>query len=247
MRLTTSSSKRAPKAPEPAGAYPLGVLIASAAMPAALSFAAIYLGTAVSPASWYIARASGLTLYILLWVSAMLGLGMTTGMFDRIGSRAIVYSLHRFVTALSYGFLSAHLLSLLVDPTVSFGLTQLLVPFNANWGEPWTGLGVLAMYLLAVIALSSALIRRISHRTWKAFHRLAFPMYVLALAHGIGTGTDTHLGIVSLIYWVTAGSLVFLILVRVLRAGNRTSRPVLRRAQPFDRMSAGNRSSWGKG
>jgi len=241
MRILRQSAQLAVRPPEPAGTYPLALLIASSAVPAALAFAAIYLGTAVSPASWYVARASGLTLYFLLWASAVLGLGMTTGIFDRIGSRAVVYSLHRFVTGLSYGFLSAHLLSLLIDPTVSFGLPQLLVPFNANWGEPWTGFGVVSMYLLAAIAVSSALIRRINYRSWKLLHRLAFPMYMLALGHGIGAGTDTHLGIVSLMYWATAGSLVFLVLVRVLRAGNRTSQPIVQRTLPFDRMSTGSR------
>lgn len=237
MQFKPTSAKRAVRPPEPAGAYPLALLIASSGVPAGLAFAAIYLGTAVSPTSWYIARASGLTLYLLLWASAMFGLGMTTGIFDRWGSRGTIYSLHRFVTGLSYGFLSAHVLSLVIDPTVSFGLSEIVIPFKASWGEPWTGMGVVASYLLAVIGVSSAMMRRINFRIWKALHRLAFPMYVLALAHGVGSGTDTGRSIVTGMYWVTAGCLLCLLLFRLLRVGKRAAPATMQRSMPLDRMN----------
>ena len=41
-------------------------------------------GSSLSPATWYIARSSGITLYLLLWLSVLFGLGMTTSALDRM-------------------------------------------------------------------------------------------------------------------------------------------------------------------
>ena len=110
------------------------------------------LGRSLSPLTWYLTRASGLTLYLLLWFSVCLGLGITTKLFDRFVPRGLIYSLHQFTTQLAYGFLALHLLSLVADGHVPFDIGQIVVPFTSDAADPWTGLGVIAMYLLAVMA-----------------------------------------------------------------------------------------------
>lgn len=234
-RLLTN--QRRISTPEPATGYSLAVLIASAMIPCAIATGAIVFEFSASPATWYLARASGLTLYLLLWFTAMLGLGQTTGLFDRFCPRGTIYSLHRFTTGLSYGFLLAHLLSLTIDAWVPFSALDLLVPFRASSGDPWTGAGVLAFYLFVTIGISSALIRKLDFRTWKTIHRLALPLYVLALAHGVGAGTDTAAWWARAIYLSTTSSLVCLSAYRLFRFGRRVDLRTEPGETPMDRLA----------
>ena len=123
---------------------------------AALLIGAAMSGRSVSPVTWYVARASGIMLYLVLWLSAIGGLGLTTALMDRAAGRGVVFSLHAFTTPLAYGFLALHLLSIAADPTVDFGLKGLLVPFASPWREPWTGFGVLAAELTRLSGVPAA-------------------------------------------------------------------------------------------
>ena len=127
--------------PEPAGGFAVAAIAGSALGVAALLAAAAVLGRPASPVTWYVARASGLMLYLVLWVSTLTGLGLTTALLDRLVGRGIVFSVHAFITQIAYGFLALHLLSLAADPTVNFGPKQLLVPFCERVARAMDGPG----------------------------------------------------------------------------------------------------------
>jgi predicted ferric reductase len=205
----------------------------------ALVAGAALTGRSTSPVTWYLARASGMTLYLLLWFSTLLGLGLTTTLLDRFGGRGVVYSLHRFVTSLAYGFLSLHVLSLAADSWMAFGPVALVVPFASPWREPWTGFGVIAGGLFVAIGGSFALRRYLTYRTWRALHWLAFPLFGLALAHGIGAGTDSSTVWAQGIYWVSGLSVLWLAAYRAL-VGRRAHPPEPASAPqpPFDRLAS---------
>lgn len=224
--------------PDPAGGYVSASLIAICLGVAALVLRSALTGVSLSPATWYLARASGLTLYLLLWLAAALGLGLTTGLFDRFGGRAVIYSLHGFATGLAYVFLGLHALSLAADQSVSFGLTDLVVPFHAPWREPWTGLGVIAGELLILIGASFSIRRWTGYRFWRALHWLTFPMYAMGLAHGLGAGTDTGALWADLLYLITALSLVWLAVYRVLRGPSRSRPAPVTEPAPLDRLGS---------
>ena len=227
--ITLSGSMSRPTArPEPASGFAIAALAASGIAVVALVAAAALLGRSVSPVTWYVARASGMTLYLLLWGAAITGLGMTTGLIDRWGGRGVIFSLHAFTTQLSYAFLTLHLLSLAADPTVRFGPAALLVPFAAGVREPWTGLGVLAGELTILIGVSVALKPLIGQPAWRALHWLTFPLYALALLHGLGAGTDSRTPWALALYLVTGAAVVLFSLYRLLRGGQRRSSPPAR-------------------
>jgi methionine sulfoxide reductase heme-binding subunit len=241
MRHARSTRLIAPVArPEPAGGWAIAALAGAGLLVGTLVLGAGLAGRTWSPVTWYLARASGMTLYLLLWLSTLLGLGLTTTLLDRFGGRAVVYSLHGFVTSLAYGFLSLHVLSLASDQWIAFGPVALLVPFASPWREPWTGFGVVAGELLVVIGASFAVRRYTGYRAWRALHWLTFPLFGLGVAHGIGAGTDSRTVWAQIIYLVTCLSIVWLVAYRILR-GRAPARPpkaATRSHPPLDRLTA---------
>jgi sulfoxide reductase heme-binding subunit YedZ len=195
-------------------------------------------GMSLSPWTWYLTRASGFALYVLVWLATVLGLGLTTTLLDRFGGRAVLFSVHAYATELAYGFLALHLLTLAADQAVPFGFADLVAPFASPWREPWTGLGVLAAELLVLIGASFAVRWLIGFRGWRLVHWLTFPLYGLGLAHGLGAGTDRSEGWAQGIYLITALCVVWLASYRVLRRGARVIPPQPpSQPAPLDRLA----------
>jgi sulfoxide reductase heme-binding subunit YedZ len=207
--------------PEVDGALAGGLLASGGIVIAAMVAASLLFDWSPSPLSWYIARASGLALYLLSWLAMLLGLGLTTRLANGPLGRGLAASLHAYTFHLWYGFLTLHMLSLAIDPTQQFGARELLVPFASDVRQPWTGLGVLAAELTVVLGASALMRRVVGYRVWRALHWLAFPAFAIGLAHGVGAGTDSGNPGVGLMYLVTAGTVVFATTYRVLTAGHR--------------------------
>jgi hypothetical protein len=193
---------------------------------------ALWLGRIPSPVTWYLTRSAAIVLYLLLWLAVVTGLGLTTDLLAGMSRRSAMFSIHAFAVELAYGFLALHLLSLAADPTVRFGPRELLVPFATRWHEPWTGLGVIAAGLTVIIGASFSAKRVIGQCVWRALHGLTFPLYALALAHGIGAGSDAPSLWLQAVYLATAAVVLLCTLYRLLRRGSRprsfapVSRPV---------------------
>jgi len=223
--------------PEPAATYPRRAFIVTLTGGLLLWVAARGLDVKLSPLTWYLARASGVTLYLLLWLAAVTGLGLTTKALDRYGGRGQIYSLHVFAIELGLSFLTLHLLSLAADQTVKYGPAAVFVPFAASWREPWTGFGVIAGYLGVAVAGSFLLGRFVSYRLWRALHWLTLPLYALALAHGVGAGSDAGTPWAMVLYLVTASIVALLLATRLLRGPRRAELPVAPLSAPLDRLA----------
>jgi len=87
-------------------------------------------------------------------------------------------------------FLALHVLTAVLDTYVDVGWLALIVPFASPFRPLWTGLGTVGVDLMAAVAVSSALRQRISPRTWRGIHWLAYGSWPVAMAHTFGMGTD---------------------------------------------------------
>src|SRR5690349_19099034 len=98
---------------------------------------------------WQLVRAMGITAYVLLFGTVATGM-LLSGPGGAWWKGVPVLPLHRWLTWLMGAFLAAHVLLLLFISfsPLNFGLLEILVPFAANYEPFWTGIGVLAMYLL---------------------------------------------------------------------------------------------------
>lgn len=197
--------------------YPLSLIGA-----ALLSFAAgRALGTAGAAAvaaklPWYVTRAAGTTAYLLLSVTTVLGLLISTRLLDRWLSRADGYALHEHCSWLALGVTALHAGALLVDRTEPFSVLQVLVPFAASYRPLATRLGVLAMYLTALIIASFSVRAYIGHRMWRRLHAATFGLYVLATAHGLLAGSSSGAVWMQWLYLASGAAVLFLTLCRLL-------------------------------
>jgi DMSO/TMAO reductase YedYZ heme-binding membrane subunit len=148
--------------------------------------------TSWSTIAWDTARAGGFLAYILLTFAVAAGLVLRNRWQSARWPRLVTNELHGYLSLLALVFIAVHVLAVLVDPFTRFGLAEVLVPFASHYRPVWMSLGIVALYLLLAVWLSSQLRARIGHRTWRSIHVLAYGVYGTATVHGLGTGSDTR-------------------------------------------------------
>src|SRR6516225_5160138 len=142
------------------------------------------------PGMWYATRAAGLVTLLLLTASVLLGV-MTAGRFSSDKwPRFLTVGLHRNISLLVLIFLALHIGTTVVDTYTSIPAAAAFVPFASSYKAPWLGLGAVAVDLLIAVVVTSLLRRRLGFRAWRRLHWLAYACWPIALAHGLGTGTD---------------------------------------------------------
>ena len=146
--------------------------------------------TTMTEAVWYMIRATGVVSLVLLTVTTVLGLlSAARARTSRWPAFAQV-ELHKRATMLALVFLGVHIVASVMDTYVHVGLVSVIVPFTSSFKPFWTGLGAVAVDLLAAVAISSALRQRIAPRVWRGLHWLAYACWPVAMAHALGAGTD---------------------------------------------------------
>ncbi len=139
---------------------------------------------------WYTMRATGAVALVLLSLTVVLGI-LTAGRVRTRSWPAFAQAeLHKRISLLAMVFLVLHVLTAVLDSYVDVGWAAALVPFASPYRPLWTGLGTVAVDLLVAVAVSSALRQRISPRTWRGIHWLAYGSWPVAMAHSLGMGTD---------------------------------------------------------
>jgi sulfoxide reductase heme-binding subunit YedZ len=142
---------------------------------------------------WYATRATGMVALVLLTASVILGIAGTTRFTAPGLPRVVTAGLHRNVSLLVLGLVTAHVLTTVLDSYTRIGLTAAIIPFSSQYRGFWLGLGAVAFDLLLALALTSLLRHRLSYRSWRAVHWLGYACWPIALWHGLGTGTDSRL------------------------------------------------------
>ncbi|MGE5251533.1 MAG: hypothetical protein ACM3QS_15130 [Bacteroidota bacterium] len=198
-------------------AMTIGLLVAVLVLPAWMPNLAFSLGGETPKAFWYLARASALASLTLLWISMALGVGITNKMARLWPGAPAAFAIHEYVNLLGLAFAVFHALILLGDRYIGFSFVQLLMPFSTSTYRPlWVGLGQLAFYLWVLVTLSFYVRKGIGQKSWRLIHYASYLMYLLGVFHGIFSGTDSGAGWLQKYYWFTAGSLLFLLIYRIL-------------------------------
>ena len=142
------------------------------------------------PGLWYVTRATGLVALLMLTASVLLGL-LAAGRFSgERWPRFLTQGLHRNVALLVVVFLTLHVASTVLDTYTSIPLTAAFLPFTSSYKPGWLALGAVALDLLVALIVTSLVRGRLGYRTWRALHWLAYACWPVAVAHGLGIGTD---------------------------------------------------------
>jgi hypothetical protein len=164
---------------------------------------------------WYVARASGFVTWGLVSASVIWGLALS-GRVTKRPRPAWLLDLHRFLGGLAVVFLGVHLSALVADNYTHFGPADLLVPLASRWRPGAVAWGVVGLYLLVAIELTSLAKRKLSERVWHSVHLTSFGLFVVATVHAFTAGTDARN---EMVQWLALGSsalVAFLLVFRVL-------------------------------
>jgi DMSO/TMAO reductase YedYZ heme-binding membrane subunit len=179
---------------------------------------------------WYIARASGFVAWGLLSGSVISGLLVSTRITHGRPTAAWLVDLHRFLAGAGVAFTALHLGGLVADGFVQFGPADLLVPFASAWKPIPVALGIVSLYLVTAVEVSSLLMRRLPRRWWKRIHLASFGLFWSATFHLLLAGSDATNPVAQWAEILVVATVVFLTLVRILAPRGRRGPPPVRTA-----------------
>ncbi len=139
---------------------------------------------------WLASRALGVVALVLVALSVGLGLAMASRSARGPGSPARVKQLHEATALTALIAIAGHGLTLLGDSYLRPGLAGIAMPFAMANQPAWTGLGIIGGWLAAILGLSFYVRRWIGPKLWRQMHRWTLAVYVLAVIHTLGSGTD---------------------------------------------------------
>jgi sulfoxide reductase heme-binding subunit YedZ len=139
---------------------------------------------------WLASRSVGVVAMLLVSLSVALGLAMSGRLVRGPGVASRLKTYHEALALSGLVAIVVHGVLLLPDPYLHPGLAGITIPFALSTHRTWTAAGIVAGWLAAVITLSFYVRAWIGARAWRRLHRWTFAVYLLGLAHTIGSGTD---------------------------------------------------------
>ncbi len=140
---------------------------------------------------WYFSRATGVMAWLMLAASCLWGIFLATRVFPRHRRPAWLLDLHRLLGGLTVAFVAGHLVSLVADSYVHFGIVDLLVPFASSWRPSAVALGVVALWVLIAIELTSLAMHRMPRAVWHGIHLASYATFGFSSVHAWMAGSDT--------------------------------------------------------
>ncbi len=165
---------------------------------------------------WFLARSSGLVAYALLSLSTIWGLLTSSRLLMKWVKIPLTSEIHQTLSFISLAVIALHGWVLLYDVEFGFTLRDLLIPFASPYKPIAVAAGVGAGYLAVLITASFYVRRLLGQRFWRLLHYGAFGLFLLALVHGIWSGSDASSLPAGLMYTGTGAAVLFLTYVRIL-------------------------------
>jgi sulfoxide reductase heme-binding subunit YedZ len=173
---------------------------------------------------WYATRATGVVAMVLLTATVMLGVAGTARAASARWPRIVTAGLHRNLALTSVALVAVHVVTTVLDPFAPIGWIAAVIPFSSPYRPLWLSLGAVAFDLLLAVLVTSLLRDRLKHRTWQAVHLLVYASWPVALWHGLGTGTDTPLPWLLVVYAGCVAGVGWAIWWRLTLSGRRAGR-----------------------
>ena len=194
-----------------------------------------------SQSLWFVSRASGLVLLVLL--SAVMALGVATrlGSAPRRWPRFVFAELHRTLALFLVAVLALHVMTAVLDPYVTIGWSATVLPFLSSYRTLPIAWGTLAVDLGGAVLITSLLRGRLGFSGWRMVHWLTYLAWPVAFVHSLTAGTDLGIWWVALIEWACAATVATAVSARLI-AAVRHSAPPARPSLGYERITPKERS-----
>ena len=176
------------------------------------------------PWIWYLARASGITSYILLFLLIVIGTGITSGYIFILFGPVVSWRIHRVTGITLIAFVATHFTMLALDSFMKFSFTDLLIPFYSAFKPLYLSLGIIGFYLFILIISTSIFFIISKYKAWRLIHYLTFPTFVALFIHGVYIGTDSNTLAMQIVYWSTGIIVGLTFIYRLIKIPSRRSR-----------------------
>jgi predicted ferric reductase len=175
---------------------------------------------------WYLSRASGIIAWLVIAATCLWGILLITRMLKPADRPAWLLDLHKHLGLLSILATLGHVLFLLKDDWMQPTLAELLVigKFDGDRPNPMQAdmplaidIGLVALYLLVVIQLTSYAMKKLPKRLWRAVHLTSYGVLLLGTIHGLMVGTDTSNMVLLMCMAGIIGVVLFALIARILQ------------------------------
>jgi DMSO/TMAO reductase YedYZ heme-binding membrane subunit len=187
---------------------------------------------------WYVARATGIVAWAVSAASVLWGMALSTRALGARPRAPWLLDLHRFLGGLTVLFVGGHLGALVADSYVDFGVRDLLIPFASSWKPLPVAFGVVALYLLLAVEVTSLLRNRLPKRIWRGVHLSSYGAYLAASVHFLAAGSDAANDVLRVGVVLTGAAMSFFLVYLVVGPGkaasvkgNRPAREPVRRVR----------------
>jgi DMSO/TMAO reductase YedYZ heme-binding membrane subunit len=139
---------------------------------------------------WYLSRSSGIVAMALLVLSLVWGVLLATRVLKPHDRPAWIREVHSWLGGTALVMTGLHLLGLWLDGYVEFGPAELFVPGASDYRPVAVTFGVLSLYVLLAVQLTSWFRRRLPARAWRGVHLMSYGLVWGAAVHAGMAGTD---------------------------------------------------------
>jgi sulfoxide reductase heme-binding subunit YedZ len=174
---------------------------------------------------WILLRAAGIASFVALFLSVAWGLVSTTGVVTKRVTKPAGNHFHAVVASTGLALLTIHVVLLVLHEFMPFDPLDVLVPMRSSYRPVAIALGIVGMYAMVLVTVTSWVRKRMPTGLWRGIHLLAVPAFMLSLLHGVFAGTDAARPGMFVLYAGSALATLFLVLVRSFTYGYRPPRP----------------------
>jgi sulfoxide reductase heme-binding subunit YedZ len=186
---------------------------------------------------WLASRASGVVALVLVTISVGIGLTMSAKLMRKRGLGPKLAAIHEQTALAGLIAIGVHAVTLLGDPWLHPGAAGISVPFAMGYRTLFTGLGIIAGWMAALLGLSFYFRRYIGAALWRKAHRATVVVYALGLIHTIGAGTDASTGWLRWFMALTAIPMAALFMRRVVGRKPAPAPRVARTPRPVKELA----------
>jgi predicted ferric reductase len=181
--------------------------------------------------AWYFIRGAGFAALFLMFLLMISGIGHITGLTYKYIEPIKAWAIHKAITFGLVFAILVHVIFLLFDHYVSFSLPQIFVPFlnkytngtslfGVNFGMFVVAFGIISMYLVFLIVLTSLGWIDTKKKLWKWVHYSSYIAAIMVFIHALGAGTDLKYGIFRIFMIFLLAVLVVATVMRLYRTGS---------------------------